>query len=106
MEKISRLREELKKKNYKAMVVSMLDEVAWLLNLRGSDIDFNPVFFAYAVVTQDSTILFVNPSQVDDAVQEHLGSDIAIHPYDTFYEYLSGLGARLELSKDAVRLQS
>ncbi|KAF7797111.1 hypothetical protein EIP86_008303 [Pleurotus ostreatoroseus] len=101
VEKISRLREELKKKNYKAMVVSMLDEVAWLFNLRGADIDFNPVFFAYAVVTQDSTILFVNPDQVDDTVRAHLGSDIEIKPYDVFFEYLSGLGARLELHKDA-----
>lgn len=85
------------------MVVSMLDEVAWLFNLRGSDIGFNPVFFAYAVVTQDSTVLFVNPSQVDDKVRAHLGSEIEIHPYDTFFKYLSGLGARLELSKNAVR---
>ena len=41
-EKIGRLREELKKGGYKLMVVNMLDEVAWLFNLRGSDIDYNP----------------------------------------------------------------
>jgi Xaa-Pro aminopeptidase len=40
--KIRRLREELTKKKVKAMVVNMLDEVAWLFNLRGADIDFNP----------------------------------------------------------------
>jgi Xaa-Pro aminopeptidase len=39
---VSRLRKELDKKNVKGLVVTMLDEVAWLFNLRGSDIDFNP----------------------------------------------------------------
>ena len=83
------------------MVVNMLDEVAWLFNLRGSDIDFNPVFFAYAVVTQDKAILFVNPEQVDDGVRKHLGDAVEIRPYDNFFQYLSGLGAELELSKKA-----
>lgn len=42
VEKIARLREELRKKKAKGLVVTMLDEVAWLFNLRGADIDFNP----------------------------------------------------------------
>lgn len=41
-EKIARLREELRKKKATGFVVTMLDEVAWLFNLRGADIDFNP----------------------------------------------------------------
>lgn len=40
--KIARLREELRKGKYKLMVINMLDEIAWLLNLRGGDIEFNP----------------------------------------------------------------
>ena len=39
-----------------AFIISALDEVAWLLNLRGSDINFNPVFFAYLIVTVDSIL--------------------------------------------------
>lgn len=42
LEKVAKIREELEKKKQKAIVVTMLDEVAWLFNLRGSDIDFNP----------------------------------------------------------------
>ena len=79
------------------MVVNMLDEVAWLFNLRGTDIDFNPVFFAYAVVTQDKVLLFVNAAQVNDTVRAHLGDAVEIRPYDEFFAYLSGLGAELEL---------
>jgi len=42
LDKVAKIREELEKKKQKAIVVTMLDEVAWLFNLRGSDVDFNP----------------------------------------------------------------
>lgn len=42
----------MEKKQAGVLVVTALDEVAWLLNLRGSDIEYNPVFFAYVIVTQ------------------------------------------------------
>ncbi|KAK7683444.1 hypothetical protein QCA50_013276 [Cerrena zonata] len=100
-DKIKRLREELNKKPHKAMVVNMLDEVAWLFNLRGSDIDYNPVFFAYSVITQDQALVFINPSQVDDTVRSHLGDSVQIKSYDEFFPYLSGLGADLGLSKES-----
>ncbi|KAI0341347.1 Creatinase/aminopeptidase [Trametopsis cervina] len=100
-EKIKKVQDELVKRKHKAVVVNMLDEVAWLFNLRGSDIDYNPVFFAYAAVTQTSAILFINPAQVTDTVRAHLGSAVEIRPYSDFFTYLSGTGAELELSKDA-----
>ncbi|KDQ60006.1 hypothetical protein JAAARDRAFT_711428 [Jaapia argillacea MUCL 33604] len=99
-DKIAKVREELEKKKVKALVVTMLDEVAWLFNLRGSDIDFNPVFFAYAVVTPSTTSLFIDPAQVSDAVRAHLGDDIEIRTYDEFFGYLKGLGEELKLGKD------
>ncbi|KAM5541777.1 hypothetical protein V8D89_004506 [Ganoderma adspersum] len=98
--KLELLRKELKKKGARATVVNMLDEVAWLFNLRGSDIDFNPVFFAYALIDADKTLLFVNESQFDEAVRAHLGPEIEIHPYDTFFAYLTHLGAELKESTD------
>ncbi|EMD36821.1 hypothetical protein CERSUDRAFT_83841 [Gelatoporia subvermispora B] len=99
--KIERVRDELRAKKVKGMVVNMLDEIAWLFNLRGSDIDFNPVFFAYAVVTLEKTVLFINSSQVDDSVRAHLGKEIEIKPYDAFFDYLKHLGAEIGLSNDA-----
>ncbi|TFK49276.1 Creatinase/aminopeptidase [Heliocybe sulcata] len=87
-DKIKQVRQELAKKKAQAIVVSMLDEVAWLFNLRGSDIDYNPVFFAYAIVTVDKALLFVNPDQVDADVRQHLGSQIELRPYDSFFSYL------------------
>lgn len=86
------------------MVVTMLDEVAWLLNLRGSDIDYNPVFFAYVIVTDDKAVLFVNPAQVDDSVRHSLGDFVQILSYDAFFPYLKGLAAEVQFTKEAVSL--
>ncbi|KAI0777354.1 Creatinase/aminopeptidase [Trametes elegans] len=102
IDKLKRVREELRKKDTKAIVVNMLDEVAWLFNLRGSDIDFNPVFFAYALVDHDKARLFVNESQLEPSVQSHLSSAVEVHPYDTFFSYLTQLGAELNANKGSV----
>lgn len=53
-EKILEVRREMQQKEAQALVITALDEVAWLFNLRGSDINYNPVFFSYAVVTMDN----------------------------------------------------
>lgn len=94
--KIARVRQELEKQKARALVVAMLDEVAWLFNLRGADIDFNPVFFGYAVVTTDSAILFVDPEQVSQDVRAQLGQEVQLRPYDAFIPYLKELGAGLQ----------
>lgn len=123
-EKISKVREEIEKNKGKALVVSMLDEVAWLFNLRGSDIDFNPgkfalsmarltlfadgtpVFFAYAAVETDRTILFIESKQLDDAAKQYLGNDVEIRPYEEIFTYLKSLPKALSLdgSKDGVSI--
>ena len=53
-EKIANVRQEMGKKKCRALLLTALDDISYLFNLRGSDIDFNPVFFAYTVVTLDS----------------------------------------------------
>ena len=60
--KVQDIRQKLEARKASALVVSALDEVAWLFNLRGSDIEYNPVFFAFAVITTDSVRLFVDES--------------------------------------------
>lgn len=63
-EKIQEIRVEMQKKEASILVLSALDETAWLFNLRGSDVPFNPVFFAYTILTQDSIYLFVEEEQL------------------------------------------
>ncbi|KAJ7199231.1 peptidase M24, structural domain-containing protein [Mycena pura] len=99
LDKIKRLREVLSKKEAKALVVSMLDEVAWLFNLRGADIAYNPVFFAYAIITQEKVILFVEPDQLDEDARRSLGDQITIQPYTSFFDALRGLAKELDLGE-------
>jgi Xaa-Pro aminopeptidase len=102
-EKLTDLRAELSKSKASAFVVNMLDEVAWLFNLRGSDVEYNPVFFAYAIVTHDSATLFVDPAQVDDATRAHLGNSVKLEPYTSFFGALKTLGGGT--STESVRLR-
>ncbi|KAI8997669.1 peptidase M24, structural domain-containing protein [Pilobolus umbonatus] len=83
-EKMKDLRDVLSGRN---MIISSLDEIAWLLNLRGSDIYCSPVFFSYCIVTSSSTILYIQPEATNSfspEVRSHLKeADIEIRDYDT-----------------------
>lgn len=96
--KIQKLQGELKKKDghVKGFVANMLDEVAWLLNLRGSDVPYNPVFFAFAIVLLDKTVVYANEGQFEANVKAHLGVDVQVKSYDAFYTDLKQLGAKLQ----------
>lgn len=87
-EKLEDLRIELDKINSPGLVVNMLDEIAWLFNLRGSDIPYNPVFFSYAFVGKQSASLYIDSSQLDKAGISHLGDKVEVKPYDTIYSDL------------------
>jgi Xaa-Pro aminopeptidase len=89
--KLAKVREYLKSNKVDAVVIAALDEVAWLFNLRGSDISFNPVFISYAVVTVDKAHLFVNPSKLTDEVKAHLGNEVQIHEYDAVFDFVKKL---------------
>jgi Xaa-Pro aminopeptidase len=102
-DKISDLRKELTEKKTSGMVVSMLDEVAWLFNLRGSDIDYNPVFFAYAVVTHDSTTLYINDNKITNQVREYL-QDVKIAPYEDIFGHIKSLGESVDGDKPTGRI--
>ena len=89
--KVDKLRVKLKEAGCYALIVTALDEVAWLLNLRGADIDFNPVFFSYAVVTADDVALYVDPTKVTPEVTAHLGDAVHVLPYTSFLSAVTSL---------------
>lgn len=67
-QKLDTLREQMKAKGVTAVVIFQLDEIAWLFNLRGSDINYNPLFFSYVVATMDDVHLFVERRRGPDSV--------------------------------------
>ncbi|KAF7194914.1 putative Xaa-Pro aminopeptidase P [Pseudocercospora fuligena] len=83
-EKIEELRKELDKKKAAGFVVSMLDEIAWLFNLRGNDIPYNPVFFSYAIITPTTASLYVDETKMSEDLKEHL-KGVTIRPYDAIF---------------------
>lgn len=90
-QKIGRLRAELTSRKLLGVLVSALDEVAWLFNLRGADVDYNPVFYAYALVTKTEATLFVDLRKVTDEVREGLGSLVTWAPYETLGQAITSL---------------
>jgi len=73
-----------------AVVLTALDSIAWLLNVRGRDVAHTPVALAYAIVAADGTAdLFIAPDKLTDAVRQHLGNAIRLHPRDAFAEALA-----------------
>lgn len=84
-EKIEDLRKELDKKKAAGMIVSMLDEIAWLFNLRGNDIPYNPVFFSYAAITPTTATVYIDSGKLTAEAKEHLGKGVAIRPYESLF---------------------
>jgi Xaa-Pro aminopeptidase len=96
IQKLAELRVELEKKKTLGIIVGMLDEVAWFFNLRGSDIAYSPVFYAYAIITHENATIFIDDSRVPDEVKAHLKDHVKIKPYNAIFDELSVLKTQLE----------
>lgn len=91
-QKIDLIRAEMNRLKADHFLVSALDEVAWLLNLRGSDVHCNPVFLAYSLISPDQTSLFIHPGKISVALSQSLESDgIRIRPYEEAGAAVAGL---------------
>ena len=91
-EKLSELREVMKEKNVTTHIITTLDDIAWLFNLRGGDIKFNPVVLAYAVITLEEVHLFLNQEKLNADIEATFkATNIKLHGYEAIYEYVKGL---------------
>lgn len=78
--KLARLRSALDNEDVDGMLVTMLDEIAWLTNLRGCDVEYNPVVVSYMLVTLDKAVLYIDDRKISAEVHDHLyaqGIDVA-----------------------------
>ena len=82
-DKLARIRKEI---GEKTLVVSALDDIAWALNLRGSDVHCNPVVVSYLVITPNEAHFFALPEKISSPVGEYLRAHgVIFHPYQEFY---------------------
>lgn len=90
--KLARMREALAKKKADTMIISALDEIAWLLNIRGNDVEYNPVVISYVVLEAERCTLFVDASKVDIMTRNYLDfNNVTVLPYEEVFAYIRGL---------------
>jgi len=91
-EKMEKIRHRMSQQKSDILIISALDEIAWLFNIRASDIAYNPVVIAHAMIFHEEARLFVNPGQTDAETESHLNAEgIDIYPYEEWWDHLSSL---------------
>ena len=93
--KLERVRQVLQEKNCQALVVSALDEIGWLLNIRGKDVDYTPCLISYVVLEMDKCTLFVAPNKLDESAKAYLQSiEVTVMDYTQVFNYLHELSIK------------
>ncbi|KAK9478489.1 peptidase M24, structural domain-containing protein [Lipomyces japonicus] len=105
-DKLTDIRKEIEKNKGSGLIVSMLDEIAWLFNLRGSDIPYNPVFFSYAFITETDAIFYIDSDKLTDSVRAHLGALVTLKPYDAIFNDLKSFSQAHVTSEKKVLVTS
>ena len=104
-EKLTRVREEMKKEEAGIHVLTSLDDIAWLYNIRSNDVECCPVVLAYTMVTKDRALLFAEEGFAageDTSARERMEkAGVEIYPYDRFYEMLSSVAAQAAKEEQA-----
>lgn len=100
-EKITKLQEFIKKNNADFLVVPTLDDIAWIFNMRGSDVEFNPVTVAYAIIDSKNSHLFINDLKLQPLFADRLMSDnVYIHDYDAIGDFLNKIKQKVVIDPD------
>ncbi|CAL8095305.1 unnamed protein product [Orchesella dallaii] len=99
-EKVTDVRQEMNENGAAALIVAELDEVAWLLNLRGSDIPFSATFFAYVIVTELEFHVFINQDQLNPSITNTLRENIPEIQFHDYAEIESQLNDTISSSAD------
>jgi len=104
-EKLTELRAELKKARADVFVMSALDDIAWLFNIRGNDVDYNPVVIAYALIAADKATLFVAPEKLTAETSAYLQAEgVTVAPYLGIYDALKAVAADKVVLVDGAKL--
>ncbi|KPA87135.1 Xaa-Pro aminopeptidase [Pseudomonas asplenii] len=106
-EKLAQLREELKSRGADWHFIATLDDIAWLFNLRGADVSFNPVFVSFALVNQQQATLFVALDKVSAELVQILKRDgVSLRDYAEIGAALAAVPAGSSLLVDPARVTS
>jgi Xaa-Pro aminopeptidase len=103
-EKIGLIRHELLRSNANGCAITTLDDVAWVFNIRGNDIEYNPVALAYGYVSMYNAVLFIDSNKIDDNLAESLQSQgVDVLPYEVAEKFFRKLNIREVIAIDGNR---
>lgn len=100
-EKLMKVRESMREKGADVLLLAALDEIAYLLNLRGNDVAYTPVFLAYMMITNEKAVLFVHKEIMPETICEKLlKAGITMYPYEKVDEMLKGIDCAMSVWLD------
>jgi len=92
--KLARIRAKMEENGATKHIVASLDDVCWMLNVRGDDVDFFPLLLSYAIVGMDSVDLYVDESKLNEQILAEFAKDnVVLHPYNDIYEDVKKLAS-------------
>lgn len=101
-EKLPTVRQAMEAAGADSLLLSALDEIAWLLNIRGNDVHCNPVVVSYLLIEKDKVNYFVQPQKVTPELAEYFSANgISVHPYEEIGDYLNSFNAHSILMNPA-----
>lgn len=106
-EKLADVRRAMADVGASCHVLASLDDIAWLFNLRGNDVQYNPVFMSHALLTPDETVLYISPDAIQADLADALQKDgVTLRLYSQIYEDLTALSedSRVLLDEDAINV--
>ena len=93
-DKIAESREQMKAKEADTFILTSLDDIAWLLNIRGNDIHCCPVVLSYLVMMENELRLYANAAAFSEEIRSNLEADgVKIYPYDDVYSYVQSISS-------------
>lgn len=93
-DKIAEIREQMKAKEADTFILTSLDDIAWLLNIRGNDIHCCPVVLSYLVMMENELRLYANAAAFSEEIRSNLEADgVKIYPYDDVYSYVQAISS-------------
>ncbi len=103
--KLNRVREVMKEKGATTHVITTLDDIAWLFNIRGGDVKFNPVVLSYTLITLDKVYLFVDEAKLNEEILSELNKEnVVIKPYNDIYEFIKALNKDETILLDSTKI--
>lgn len=103
-EKFAALRENMKEEGVTHHLFASLDDIAWIFNVRGTDVKCNPVVMSYSVIGMDEVVLFINADKVEGEVRDQFEKDgVVIKDYAEVTDYLTALPEKSAVFIDTAR---